>query len=142
MLVLIQKDFTTCENTFHVYGVQTSSQNEVFKCFVCLFLLLEGELFFGCGFGLFLGFFCLISFAPRRLYAVWLLTVLVFKPEWAGVILSKNTEEKTLPSMYLLSLSVCLIVCSIFFERYLLYVYAKKRTDHRDNYEFRLITAL
>jgi len=73
---------------------------------------------------------------------VWLLPVLVFRPEGAGVILSENAEQKTLSGMYLFSLSVCLIVCSIFLERYLLLCICKKKSDHKGNYEFRLITAL
>lgn len=53
-----------------------------------------------------------------------------------------KTQQKTLSGMYLFLLSVCLIVCSILLERYLLLRICKKRSDHKDNYELRLITAL
>lgn len=86
------------------------------------------------------GFF---PFTLKRLCAVRLLPVLVFRPEGAGIILSENTEQKTLSSRYLFLLSVCLIaVCPVFLEKSLLLCICKKRSDRKDNYEFRLITAL
>lgn len=55
-------------------------------------VLMVCSLFLLVCFGVF--FFFIFSFTPKRLYAVWLLSVLVFRSEGAGVILSENTEQK------------------------------------------------
>lgn len=125
----------------HAHPVHLCVQNVIFK-----FVYNRRAFYIGLFEGLGL---CLVAvvwggFFPstlKQLCGVWLLPVLICRPERAGVILSENAEQKALSGMYLFLLSVCLILCPACLERYLLLCICKRRSDHKDNDEFRLIKA-
>lgn len=73
----------------HIYAhaVQLCIQNVIFK------FAQEKGFFFLWWFWGFEGFLLLGGEVTVRLLAVWLLPVLVLRPEWAGVILTENTEQ-------------------------------------------------